>query len=183
MKSFTSFDEVWSAVKEYCRENFQDSIYSIWISSIKSAELSHGKIILHADTEFEAEIISQSCLPLLQEAFLNAAGIANFKIIVQCPDWTSDEEETAAPQESRTKPAQEEFTKAEPDEQPDTFTNVPRETSIKNYTFDNFIVGESNKFAHSSALRVAQSQLGTAYNPLFIYGGSGLGKTHLLFAI
>ena len=63
------------------------------------------------------------------------------------------------------------------------FTNkIEGKGIVAGYTFDNFIVGESNKFAHAACLRVAQEPF-TAYNPLFIYGSSGLGKTHLLFAI
>ena len=173
MRTFSSFDEVWAAVRRYCEENFRDTVYSIWITNIRSAELSHGKIILRTDSDFEGEIIAQSCLPQLQEAFLNAAGIANFKLVVQGPTWSSDKEETPAP----PPPVQ----PVQPEPEPEI--DVPRETFSKNFTFDNFVVGESNKLAYASARHVAEAPLGTAYNPLFIYGGSGLGKTHLLFAI
>ena len=64
-----------------------------------------------------------------------------------------------------------------------TFTNYKHHSNlISNYTFDNFIVGNTNKFAQRAAIEVAQSP-GTLYNPLFIYGNSGLGKTHLMNAI
>ncbi|MDR2600026.1 MAG: chromosomal replication initiator protein DnaA, partial [Oscillospiraceae bacterium] len=67
-----------------------------------------------------------------------------------------------------------------------TMKEAPSETdylSINEYTFEHFVVGDSNKFAHAAALAVTDGQKKTGYNPLYIYGDSGLGKTHLLYAI
>ena len=62
-------------------------------------------------------------------------------------------------------------------------SNIPKKTNIRlNYTFDNFVEGKSNQLARAAASQVADNP-GTAYNPLFIYGGTGLGKTHLLHAV
>jgi chromosomal replication initiator protein len=62
-------------------------------------------------------------------------------------------------------------------------SNIPKKTNVRlNYTFDNFVEGKSNQLARAAASQVADNP-GTAYNPLFIYGGTGLGKTHLLHAV
>lgn len=57
------------------------------------------------------------------------------------------------------------------------------ETLYSNYTFDTFVVGSGNRFAHAACVAIADQQTGSSYNPLFLYGGSGLGKTHLMHAI
>jgi chromosomal replication initiator protein len=75
------------------------------------------------------------------------------------------------------------FSKKIPSKSAGPESNIPKKTNVRlNYTFDNFVEGKSNQLARAAASQVADNP-GTAYNPLFIYGGTGLGKTHLLHAV
>jgi chromosomal replication initiator protein len=79
--------------------------------------------------------------------------------------------------------AKDPFSKIVPSKSIEPESNIPKKTNVRlNYTFDNFVEGKSNQLARAAASQVADNP-GTAYNPLFIYGGTGLGKTHLLHAV
>lgn len=152
-----SFHEAWEVICDYCKTRITDVAYKTWISRIEPIDLNFdtGEAILLTPNEFHRQTLTRCYLTLLEEAFEAVFG-SSIKIKLTVPD----EVETGSDKKEET-------------ESPD---------SDYEYTFETFIVGSSNKFAHAASLAVAANPAG-AYNPLFIYGHSGLGKTHLLYAI
>ena len=152
-----SYLEVWEQAKQYCKENVSATIYSLWLEPLTMVSFEDNKIVLMT-SEFKANIVKSKFMDLLNEAFENTIGFTVDIEIVANNQQKAEESTVEEPL-----PVQEFSTKYE-------------------LTFDTFIVGSSNTFAHAAALAVATTP-GQAYNPLFIYGNSGLGKTHLLNAI
>ncbi|MDR1253503.1 MAG: chromosomal replication initiator protein DnaA [Oscillospiraceae bacterium] len=152
-----SFNEAWSLICDYCKAKITEVAYKAWISRIEpiSIDFKSGKAIIMAPTEFHRQTLSKCYLPMLNDAFNDIFG-PGIQIQITTPDKTSPQKE------------------------------IKDSTSSKRteyeFTFDTYIVGSSNKFAHAASQAVAANPAG-AYNPLFIYGNSGLGKTHLLYAI
>ena len=156
-----SFDEVFDAIKAYCQERVPAATYNVFIEGLKPVDFSGDTATLAARSEFIQGILRDRYTSLLKEAFRVLLG---FEVEVQItvegePASAAAAAAPAAPQ-AALPPAQGSYA----------------------LTFENFIVGSTNKFAHAAAQAVAANPSG-AYNPLFIYGGSGLGKTHLLKAI
>ena len=151
-----SFKEAWEIICEYCRQNLTEVAYKTWISKIEPVRLDfgEGKAILMVPAEFHRQTLTRGYMQLLNDAFASVFG-EGIKICFTVPD---------------------EIVTREP-EQNDISVDADYE-----FTFSSFIVGSSNKFAHAASLAVATNP-GGSYNPLFIYGNSGLGKTHLLYAI
>ena len=147
----SSFDEVFAAVKEYCKERLVLATYNLFIDGIEPVSFEGSVATLSVRSDFVMGIVETRYKDLLREAFKELLG---FDIDVEL-----------------TIPAPVEQAPAE----------VPGGGNYE-FTFENFIVGSTNKFAHAAAQAVAANPSG-AYNPLFIWGGSGLGKTHLLGAI
>ncbi len=156
MGQVESFDDVFSAVCEYCKAYLSDVNYTLWIEDLKPIKFEGLTAYLKAKSKFKRNIIVEKYEDILLKGFSEVLGF-DVSLVVEYDDL---------PKPSHT--AQEKET-----------LNANGEYE---YTFDTFIVGSSNKFAHAAALAVAANPA-KAYNPLFIYGDSGLGKTHLLYAI
>ncbi len=154
-----SFNEAWNIISDYCKGKITDVAYNTWIKRIEPVSLDFDKneTVLLVPNNFHRQTLLKCYIPLLNDAFDTVFG-THFNINFKIPD----EVQSASSMKENEK-------------------QQSAETGYE-FTFDTFIVGSSNKFAHAASLAVAQNPAG-AYNPLFLYGNSGLGKTHLLYAI
>lgn len=144
--------ELWEGVKAEIKRNTSETIYAVWFENLK-LDTFDGETVVLTDDPFRCKILNEKFYDLIGECFEKVMGF-KVKICIQG--------------------------EAEKPKKPEPKTIKLGESN--EYNFDNFIVGDSNKFAHAAALAVATDP-GHTYNPLFIHGNSGLGKTHLLNAI
>ena len=154
-----SFSDAWKMVCDYCQQRTTKVAYQTWISRIepKSIDLGSSTVVLLVPTAFHRDTVKQYYHTTIKDALAEIFG-QNFEIKLVIPDELDRSDAISSSTDDN-----------------DDEEDIP-------LTFDNYIVGASNKFAHAAAQAVAQKP-GAAYNPLFIYGNSGLGKTHLLHAI
>ncbi len=151
-----SLKEMWQLVCEKLKATCGEVIYDIWFKPLEIVSFD-GTEAQIAASEFVKRVIEQKFIGEIADAFKSVMGF-DVKIVMVDPNAT-----------------------VKTDEQPANGV-VSTSLSIEQNTFETFVVGSSNKFAHAAAGAVAATP-GAAYNPLFIYGNSGLGKTHLLCAI
>ncbi|MFH0907412.1 MAG: chromosomal replication initiator protein DnaA [bacterium] len=160
---------VWAKACKHLSDTLSKDVFDRWISVIEVRELNDEKITLSVQNNFYQSWLEENYLSLIQTAVTAACG-RDLKIDFQIDRTTSVAEISAR---QLQKPVERE--KSSSHQRPAPALN-PK------YTFDTFVVGPSNSFSHAASLAVAQSP-GRAYNPLFLYGGVGLGKTHLMQAI
>ena len=146
---------VWAKVLGYLEDRLSATIVSGWFDDAEVVELNENQLIIYTPDEFRREIISRRCAEHIQDA-LKEIFNSDAKLVV-----FGDAELEAYKSKGKA---------------PTAMDFNPQ------YTFDNFVVGPSNRFAHGAALAVSKNP-GQVYNPLFLYGPPGIGKTHLLYAI
>lgn len=150
-----SLNDIWDKVIEILSNQLTPTAINTWFSDCTPVDIEDCRLVLHTTTEFKRNIINSRFSESIK-AVLSDIFACDFDLLVLAGDEVNDFELKKKSENS-----------------------LPE---MDGYTFDNFIVGSSNKFAHAAAIAVAENP-GKAYNPLFIYGNSGLGKTHLLLAI
>ncbi len=165
-------DKVWTAAQRILRETLNPDIFKLWFAGLKAKSLGEDGIVLEVPNDFCELWLKSNYLSLLQDVLCQVTGIRLAVAFAINPTTTptgcnAREKDAAVP----------------PPPRPENPPLVVRDFDFnpKN-TFETFVVGSNNSFAHAAALAVAQNP-GKAYNPLFVYGGVGLGKTHLLHAI
>ena len=146
--------DLWAKILSLMEQDMTDTTINTWFDDAQAVALEDSRFVLYTPSGFKRDIIASRYLPAVQKA-LRELFSADFEVVVLGEGELESFSETA---DTAFLPGTEE------------------------YTFERFVVGASNKFAHAAALSVAENPA-KSYNPLFIYGESGLGKTHLLYAI
>ena len=162
----------WAQCQTILADNMTSSAYQTWFAPIVPLQFAEGVLVLQVKSQFVAEYIEENYIPLLSSAIYRVFGQGTrleYRVLIDSASGAT--------------------------------TNLPSSgTSIQNnanrnvkqdfesqlnglYTFDTFIAGLPNKLARTAGLAIAKQPGYTAFNPLFIYGGSGVGKTHLANAI
>lgn len=165
-------EQLWSKVLETAKETLGEESWQTWFRPIKVKGLANNTLTLEVPNRFFQTWIKEHYLDLIKQALnsLTQGQVISIEFVVSKIDSISQEE--------KPKPRRWFFRKPH---QPAT----PSKTRLNlnpRFTFENFVIGPGNRFAHAASLAVAESPA-RSYNPLFIYGGVGLGKTHLMQAI
>ncbi|MCG8501435.1 MAG: chromosomal replication initiator protein DnaA [Firmicutes bacterium] len=159
--------EIWDETLKIIKSEITEVGYNTWIKTIVPVSLSDDSMILGVPNDFNKNIIVGRYLPLISNSLSAVSSIEYNLTVIILNEKESKKTDDVSLDETDEK------------EHHDESNNI---TLIPKYTFDTFVVGNSNRFAHAASLAVAESPAKT-YNPLFLYGGVGLGKTHLMHAI
>jgi chromosomal replication initiator protein len=157
--------QVWEHISRQLRETLNETTYATWFGEVGAGELTADVLTLTVPNDFTREWIEGHFLGFVRAAARDGLG-REVRIVLTVSEGAPAAVEVGGAVEAGGPVVRREVvTPANP-----------------KYTFDNFVIGASNRFAHAAALAVAEAPA-QAYNPLFIYGETGLGKTHLLQAI
>ena len=168
---------LWAECQQILKDNLSQSAYQTWFASIEPIQWENNMLVLQARSQFIVDYIEDNYLDLLSRVLRKVFGAQvqlEYRILMagSSIDIPSDSMKlSATPKTTIMPPAN-----VEVDNEWDSHLNPQ-------YTFDNFIKGEPNKLARAVAVEIAKSPGKTIFNPLFLYGGSGVGKTHLAYAI
>ena len=165
---------LWSECQQILRDNLSQSAYQTWFAPIVAVQYENNVLVLQVKSQFIVEYIEENYLDLLSRVLRKVYG-PHVQLEYRVLMAGSSINVPSAP--ARTAVLSEVSTHAQPQQEVwDTQLN-------SQYTFDNFVKGEPNKLARAAAVEIAKNPGKTIFNPLFMFGGSGVGKTHLAYAI
>lgn len=175
----SSYDlaEIWVKCKDKIRESFNnEQIFNIYIKPIIPLEVTDEYCKVAVKNNFFKNMLEENYASVIEGILSGIIG-KNIRLIIETMDSehtpaTSDEVPTTTPKKEQ----QQLFNEKSANDEPNESNLNPK------YVFETFVIGNSNRFAHAAAQAVANNPA-HAYNPLFLYGGVGLGKTHLMHAI
>ena len=184
-------NSVWGEMLNKLLDTTTESEHQRWLLPMTPTSLTEKTLTLGTKNEFSRDYIRDHYIPFLIDA---AKAVTGKKIEIQIETLQNEAEDNDSPSsvttEDSSASSQTSLFPSEPADSP-SYSEISHfmpvapgdNSSLKEkYTFENFVMGPSNRFAHAAALAVVKSP-GKVYNPLFLYGGVGLGKTHLMHAI
>ena len=193
----TQMQAIWEQILSKVQESLSESVCNKWLRPVRPLSLTDQTLTIGTPNDFYKEWITDRYIPFLEDAVLDTTG-NKLKIILKSLDLPlknekpskkaskNDISKEGAPVQDAlindTTPSIETSNLHQGHDIPEQIAPGDSSTLNPRYTFETFVTGKSNQLAHAAALAVASSP-GKAYNPFFMYGGVGLGKTHLMHAI
>ena len=179
-KKMQTLQQQWAQCQTILADNMTSSAYQTWFAPIVPLQFAQGVLVLQVKSQFVAEYIEENYIPLLSAAIIRVFGQGTrleYRVLIDSTSGAG----TSLPSIGASADARMRVTNA-------AVTRTANTSAFDsqlndNYTFDSFIAGEPNKLARTAGLAIAKQPGYTAFNPLFVYGGSGVGKTHLANAI
>ena len=190
-----SFSEVFNIVKNILRENLTEPAYNLWIEPLQAVGLQDNVVTLMSPSAFHCSTIQHNYETRIKDVFDEVMGFDVTLRFISADQAEEAAGQVPAPAEVETAPVPEKRPEKRAEEKPSPPAPQPAPAIQAHptfdpdgdyeYTFENFIVGSRNEFAYTACRSIATANFNAPkpYNPLFIYGPSGLGKTHLLMAI
>jgi chromosomal replication initiator protein len=164
-----SAEDLWEEISGRLKEALSDGTYAKWFGDVRELTVDGDALVLTVPSDFTRDWIEGHFLGLIGAAVRDITGIER-PLELRVADNAAASPEVRAGSEGAVRMVQ-------------RMPGRPESGGFsEKYTFDSFVIGSSNRFAHAAALAVAEAPA-QAYNPLFIYGNTGLGKTHLLQAV
>ncbi len=182
MAYLDDISQVWHMIRESFRPELSDVITNLWLGGLEVVEFSGSTLTMKAESEVKIRVVTSKYKADMERKFAEMLGFdITIRFVCAEPSPIPPDEPSFVTRLSNDKTRGETPDNSTVPFRPDGIGSTLPPFNFE-YTFENFIVGSSNKFAHAACLAVADHPA-QAYNPLFIYGPSGLGKTHLLYAI
>ncbi len=179
MSDFKNLEAIWAPMSEILKSKHVDTAYNLWFGDMEFVSLTSKEAMFTTTNNLKRDVILENFAEEMQDALCS---IVNYRPRIVIISTENEEIDLSAPKLEHFKKVELGEATADDIVMPDDYRS--------DYTFDNFIVGASNEFAYAAARAVSEKNLddpetlrSNAYNPLFIYGPSGVGKTHLLYAI
>ena len=169
-----SATDSWTSFRKVLQDRVSPVTWQTWLAPLDVRRPVESELTLVAPSDFHRRWISEKHREAIEDAALATFG-PDVDVQFETGTMTLPFDEEPELELAEPEPAL-------PARIRDRSLNRPGSRLLPRYTFEHFVVGQSNRFAHAAAMAVAE-QPGTHYNPLFIYGGAGLGKTHLLQAV